>query len=136
MMTNELVGSSFVDTEVPQKASRRYFTPSYKQEILEKVDRCSAPGEIGALLRREGLYSSHLAAWRAARKKGALAGLSKKRGPSKQDSAEAKELRALKRENERLREKLRRAETVIGVQKKVSEILGVDLNPSENDEND
>ena len=136
MMTNELVGSSFVDTEVPQKASRRRFTPAYKQQILERVDRCSAPGEIGALLRREGLYSSHLAAWRTARKKGALAGLSKKRGPSKKDSAEARELRALKRENERLREKLRRAETIIDVQKKVSEILGVDLNPSENDEND
>jgi transposase len=136
MMTSPSTSSTFVSTEVPQKAKRRGYSPEYKRRILSELEHCTARGEIGALLRREGLYSSLIAAWRTASGKGALAGLSKKRGPSKKDSAEAKELRALKRENDRLRTKLRRAEAIIDVQKKVSEILGVDLNPSESDGND
>jgi transposase-like protein len=126
----------FVDTEVPAKAQRRSFTASYKLRILEQADRCSASGEIGALLRREGLYSSHLAVWREARAKGALSALSKKRGRNSKESPEAKENRRLRRENAQLREKLRRAETVIDVQKKVSEILGMDLPKVEDDESD
>jgi len=129
-------GSVFVDTEVPAKAQRRSFTASYKLDILGQADRCSEPGEIGALLRREGLYSSHLAAWRDAREKGALSALSKKRGRTPKESPEVKEVRRLRKENARLREKLRRAETVIDVQKKVSEILGVDLPKVEGDDND
>lgn len=129
-------GSVFVNTEVPAKPRRRSFTASYKLRILEQADRCSKPGDIGALLRREGLYSSHLAGWREAREKGALSALSKKRGREPKESSEAKELRGLRRENARLREQLRRAETVIDVQKKVSEILGVDLPKVEDDEND
>ena len=124
------------DTEVPAKARRRSFTASYKLGVLEKADRCAAPGEIGALLRQEGLYSSHLAAWREAREKGALSALSKKRGREPKESPEAKENRRLRKENARLREKLRRAETVIDVQKKVSEILGVELPKVEDDESD
>jgi transposase-like protein len=129
-------GSIFVDTEVPAKAKRRSFTAAYKLRILEQADRCTEPGEIGALLRREGLYSSHLAGWREAREKGALSALSKKRGRTPKESPDAKEIGRLRRENERLREKLRRAETVIDVQKKVSEILGVDLPKVEDDDSD
>jgi len=126
-----------MDTEVPARVQRRRFSPAYKLDILEQAERCSAPGEIGALLRREGLYSSHLMSWRQARKKGALAGLSKKRGPiKKKETAEAKEIKRLVRENTKLREQLRRAAVINDVQKKVSDILGIDLNPSENEEND
>lgn len=135
-MDQQSNGSVYVDTEVPAKATRRRFTAEYKLRILEQADRCSEPGEIGALLRREGLYSSHLTSWRAAREKGALSALSKKRGRTPKESSETKENRRLRRENERLREKLRRAETVIDVQKKVSEILGVDLPKVEDDESD
>lgn len=135
-MDQQSNGSMFVDTEVPAKATRRRFTAEYKLRILEQADRCSEPGEVGSLLRREGLYSSHLAAWREARERGALSALSKKRGRIPKESPETKENRRLRRENERLREKLRRAETVIDVQKKVSEILGVDLPKVEDDESD
>jgi transposase-like protein len=125
----------YMDTEVPERVQRRTFTADYKLKILAEADRSTGSGEIGALLRREGLYSSHLTSWRNSRQKGALAGLSKKRGktPSK-TTVEAKEIERLRRENAKLRDKLLRAETVIEVQKKVSELLGVDLNPSENDE--
>lgn len=126
-----------MNTEVPARAKRRSFTSKYKLKILAQVEQCSHSGEIGALLRREGLYSSHLTYWRNARQKGALAALSQKRGkPKTKNTAEAKEMERLRRENERLREKLRRASVVIEVQKKVSDILGIDLNQPENDEND
>ncbi len=131
---NEVV---YLDTEVPARVQRRRFTAAYKLKILEQAERCSQPGEIGALLRREGLYSSHLTSWRLARQKGALAALSKKRGRiKKKETAETKEVARLRRQNVKLREKLRRATAVIEVQKKVSDILGVDLNPSENDGSD
>ena len=135
-MTSSFGKAVLEGTEVPAKASRRQFAPSYKAEILAEVDGCSAPGEIGALLRREGLYSSHLTAWRQAREKGALVALSKKRGPAKAPSEQTKELKRLQRENERLRRQLRQAEAIIDVQKKVSEILGVDLDQPESDEKD
>ncbi len=124
-------------TEVPARIQRRRFTAAYKLKILEQVEQCSAPGEIGSLLRREGLYSSHLTSWRLARQKGALAGLSKKRGPiKKKKTAEAKEIERLEREVTKLKEQLRRAAVINDVQKKVSEILGIDLNPPENEEKD
>ena len=126
-----------MDTEVPARVQRRRFTAAYKLKILEQAERCSGPGEIGSLLRREGLYSSHLTSWRRARQKGALAGLSKKRGPTKKmKTAEAKEIERLEREVAKLKEQLRRAAVINDVQKKVSDILGIDLNPSENEEND
>lgn len=136
MIQNPAESSVLVDTEVPVRTTRRSFSPKYKQRILSEADQCSATGEIGALLRREGLYSSHIASWRAAREKGALVGLSKKRGQTKTETPEAKELRLLKREHKRLQAKYRRAEKLLEIQKKVSEILGVDLNPSESDERD
>ena len=136
-MTEQINEVVYLDTEVPARVQRRRFTAAYKLKILEQAERCSQPGEIGALLRREGLYSSHLTSWRQARQKGALAALSQKRGRiKKKETAEAKEVARLRRQNARLRENLRRATAVIEVQKKVSDILGVDLNPSENDESD
>jgi transposase len=135
-MMNQGNGGLYVETEVPPRVRRRRYPAEYKLRILDEADRCEGPGAIGALLRREGLYSSHLSAWRQAREEGALASLSKKRGRSKKKTAEAREIERLRRENAQLRAKLRRAETVIDVQKKVSEIMGLDLNQPENGEDD
>ncbi len=113
------------DPEVPAKARRRRFTAQYKLGILEEVDRCTQPGEIGAVLRREGLYSSHLSKWRQQRDAGALEGLTpKKRGRKPQPvDPQAQRVAELERENARLREKLEKAETIIEVQKKLSQLL-------------
>ena len=122
--------------EVPEKASRRRFDASYKLRILEEADGCTEPGQLGELLRREGLYSSHLTTWRKQRDEGALDGLrEKKRGrKSKRRDAKDQELARLRREKQKLEERLRQAETIIEVQKKVSEILGIPL-ASPDDEN-
>ena len=116
------------DPEVPEKARRRRFKAAYKLEILKAVDACSQPGEIGALLRREGLYSSHLSKWRQQRDAGALKGLwPRKRGrKARPVDRQAKRITQLERENERLRHKLEQAEMIIDVQKKLSRILGTD----------
>jgi hypothetical protein len=102
--------------------------PSPGQEvrrILREADRCRRPGEIGALLRREGLYSSQLSAWRAARERGELGGQgSRKRGPEgKRPDPSAKRIAELERENRRLRKRAERAEALVEVQKKLSELL-------------
>jgi transposase len=121
------------ETEVVEKAKRQQYTAEYKLRILREADICRASGEIGALLRREGLYSSHLTTWRRQRERGELDGLSpQKRGPKA--DPQAVELAKLQRENARLRERLRKAELVIEVQKKVSQILGVALPESDQDE--
>jgi transposase len=114
------------DPEVVPQAKRRRFSAEYKLRILEEVDACSEPGQIGALLRREGLYSSHLTTWRRQRAQGQLAGLSPKRRGRKPsvDEALVKELDALKRENQHLQSRLQQAETIIEVQKKLSGVLG------------
>ena len=105
--------------EVAEKAKRRTFTVDYKQRILEEADRCTEPGQIGELLRREGLYSSHLTTWRRQRQAGGRAGLSaRKRGPKKDE--QAAELTRLQRENERLRKQLDQAELIIAAQKKLA----------------
>lgn len=117
-------------TEVPEKARRRTFDQAYRQRIVEEADRCTEPGQIGELLRREGLYSSQLANWRRQRAEGSLSGSnSRKRGrkPKQEDSAQA-ELEQLRREKAALTERLRQAEAIIEVQKKVSELLGIPLN--------
>jgi transposase-like protein len=119
---------------VPPKAQHRRFSAEYKQRILRLAEGCTEPGEVGALLRREGLYSSHLSIWRAQRDRGELAGLApKKRGRKPDlDKPSAREIARLRRDNERLREQLRKAETVIDVQKKLSTLLGIEL-PSQDD---
>lgn len=113
------------DPEVPEKKPRRRFTAQYKARILSEIDSCADSGEIGALLRREGLYSSNITTWRRQRQVGALQGLTpKKRGRKKREiSPEAKRIAELERENQRLVKKLRQAELIIDVQKKISEII-------------
>jgi transposase len=125
------------DSEVPEKPVRRRFDAAYKQRIVEEADGCSQPGELGLLLRREGLYSSQLSTWRRQRDEGVLAGLSQKRRgrKAKKKDAAALENERLSRENERLAQRLKQAETIIEVQKKVSEMLGIAL-PSENGRSD
>jgi len=123
--TMEAVSGS--ETEVPATAKRRTFTKEYKLRILEKADRCAGSGETGRLLRGEGLYSSHLTAWRKQRREGTLKALARKRGPKTKKTAEQREVDKLRRENARLRRKLDHAEKIIGVQKKLSEVLGIQL---------
>ena len=117
------------ETEVVAKAARRRFTAAEKLRVLKEADGCTKPGELGALLRREGLYSSHLSEWRAARKRGELAGLTPRpRGPkAKPVDPRDKRLAELERENRRLSARLERAEGLIEVQKKVSQLLGIPL---------
>jgi len=118
------------DPEVPEKVPRRRFTATYKLRVLKEADQCTQPGEIGALLRREGLYSSHIATWRRQREDGILQSLTpKKRGRKKRvaDPASARVAR-LEKENLRLKQQLRRAEIIIDAQKKISEILGIEQN--------
>ncbi len=114
--------------EVTPKAKRRRFSAQYKLRILEEADRCTKSGQIGALLRREGLYSSNLTTWRRQRDQGQIGALSpKKRGPKPApDAAMARELAKLRKENQRLEQKLKKAELIIEVQKKVSALLGLD----------
>jgi transposase len=116
------------DSEVATKAQRRRFTAAYKLRILEEVDACAEPGEVGRILRREGLYSSLLATWRKARRDGALEGLEKKRGRKPKDrNPLTKKVEQLERENVRLRSKLKKAETILEVQGKVAGLLGFSL---------
>ena len=132
-MTGVLTGSSLgEEVEVVAKATRRRFTAAYKRRILGEADRCTQSGEIGALLRREGLYSSHLAAWREARARGALSRAgAPRRGPKSQPaSPDAKRILELERENRRLRARAERAEALVEVQKKLSALLHQDDGPS------
>jgi transposase len=122
-----------VQTEVVAKAKRRKYSAEYKLRILREVEACKSPGEVGALLRREGLYSSLLSKWREQREAGSLAGLSAQRRGPKVD-AQAKELARLQRENQRLQEKLDRAELIIEVQKKVVQLFGVTPSEDQTDE--
>lgn len=119
------------DPEVVLRAKRRQFSAKYKLRILTEADQCTQQGEIGALLRREGLYSSHLTSWRRQRDRGQLAGLTPKKRGRKPDP-QAAELARLQRENERLQARLQQAETIIEVPKKLSQLLG--LEPAEKDE--
>jgi transposase len=130
--------SDYPDPEVLSKVRRRQFPAKYKLRILETAEKCYKRGEIGALLRREGLYSSHLTVWRRQRDNGMLSGLNpQKRGrKSKPVNPDKKENDALIRENAALRKKLRKAELIIDVQKKVSELLGIQLNPAKNEGDD
>jgi transposase len=111
------------DPEVTEKAQRRVFSPAYKRSILQEAEQCKQPGQVGALLRREGLYSSHLVKWR---KQLRLGELEKKRGP-KAEPVSRKRVEQLEREVARLQRKLENAELIIDVQKKLSQLLSKDL---------
>jgi len=117
--------SAAPDPEVRAIAKRRQFNAAFKLSVLEQADRCTSPGAIGALLRREGLYSSHLTVWRREREAGALAALAHRRGRKATLSAEQKRLAALQAENARLERELAQAHTIIEVQKKLSTLLGL-----------
>jgi transposase len=118
------------DPEVIPQAKRRQFSAEYKLRILTEADQCTRRGEIGALLRREGLYSSHLTTWRKQRDRGQLQGLAPQKRGRKPDP-QAAELARLQRENAQLRRRLEQAELIIDVQKKVAQMLG--LNPVESE---
>jgi transposase len=136
MSQDELNKSNVPDPEVVPRAKRRRFSAEYKLRILAEADACSERGQIGSLLRREGLYSSYLTTWRQQREHGQLDGLSARewgRKPSV-DQALVKELVELKRENQRLESRLQQAEAIIEVQKKLSGLLGLTLNENQSDE--
>jgi len=113
------------DPEVRAVGKRRRFNAAYKLSVVEAADRCSSPGAIGALLRREGLYSSHLTVWRREREAGALAALAHRRGRKPVLTAEQKRLSALQAENVRLKREVEQAHTIIEVQKKLCTLLGL-----------
>lgn len=129
--------SEHPNPEVLEKAQRRIYSAEYKLRILQETDNCSE-GQIGAILRREGLYSSHLTTWRRQRQAGQLAALSdNKRGrkPTAENPLSA-EVERLRRENERLSQRLQQAELILEIQKKASTILNITLENHNNDNND
>ncbi len=129
MSQNETQMTTLPDPEVRPKAKHRRFTAEYKKRILDEADACTTAMQRGALVRREGLYSSHLTAWRRQRAHGILDGLAPKKRGVKPNPL-ALENAQLRRENERLQEQLHRAETIIEVQKKVSQLLGLPTAPT------
>lgn len=118
-----------VETEVTEKARRRGFTAEYKRKVLAEASACTKPGEIGALLRREGLYSSHLATWRNAARERGVQGLEpRKRGPkAKPRDGRDGRIAELERKTAKLEAELGRARSIIEIQKKLSELLGIVL---------
>lgn len=112
------------DPEVLPKKKRRYYTTKFKLSILEQVEQLTEQGQIGTLLRKEGLYYATISKWRKQREQGAFQGLSEKRGPKKiKNNQEQKRIHELELENTRLKKQLQKAETIIDFQKKISEIL-------------
>jgi|BarGraIncu01122A_1022018.scaffolds.fasta_scaffold19986_1 transposase len=126
------------DPEVVEYPTKRRFSAEYKMRIIAEADACKSPGEVGALLRREGLYDSHLYRWRKKQREGALGALAPgKRGPEPDPAAPfKKKIAGLEKEIERLKKKLGQAETIIDVQKKVAGLLGTPLQSPENTESD
>jgi transposase-like protein len=117
------------ETEVSSKAQRRRFTAEYKRKVLQEADGCTKSGELAALLRREGLYSSHLTTWRQQRERAELAGLApKRRGPKARPVDERDRMIAeQQRQIAHLMAKLEKAEIIIDVQKKVGRLLGIEM---------
>lgn len=121
-------GATRPNPEVVARAKRRTYTGEYKQRVLAEADAARGSGEIGAVLRRHGLYSSHLTKWRQERKSGSLEGLApRKRGPKSKANPLTAENQKLRRDNERLTDRLHKAELIIDVQKKVAMLLGIPL---------
>ena len=133
MDRTNIIPLSSSEVEVTAKPTRRRYTADYKHRILREAVTCTRPGELGALLRREGLYSSNLTVWRKQRERGEIEGLTqKKRGPlPKEKSPLAAKVATLERENRRLKARSERAEGLVELQKKVSEILGIELKHNE-----
>jgi transposase len=129
--------AGIVDPEVESKARRRQYSAAYKQRILDEADN-GGPGAVASLLRREGLYSSHLTAWRKQRESGELAGLEPRRRGKKPAPKNplAREVHRLDLENRRLQKRLRQAEIIIDVQKKLCDVLGLTVPPIEQSEDD
>jgi len=121
------------DSEVPEKAVRRRFTAEYKRRILKEAEACKDQGRLGALLRREGLYSSNLITWRRQAERGTLEALSpKKRGPKeKKLDPSLCRIAELEKAKQKLEHKLRQAELIIAAQKKIAEIFHLSLDPKE-----
>ena len=118
------------------RAKRRQFTAEYKVQIVREAARCRGQGEVGALLRHEGLYSSHLAAWRQQIERNGVDGLkAKRRGPKAKPMPSAREI-ALERERKRLEKRLQKAEAIIEFQKKVHGLLGIPLKSLESEGDD
>jgi transposase-like protein len=118
--------------EVEAKATRRRFTVEYKRKIVREADACKTPGAVGALLRREGLYSSHLTTWRAARERGELAGAPKKRGPVRRVADfRDKKLAEQAREISRWQKRAERAEALVEVPKNIAALPGTPLESEE-----
>jgi len=133
MVGNGSDGTGLVDPEVVPLARRRGFSAGEKLRILEEADACTEPGDLGALLRREGIYTSYLSRWRRARKRGQLSAL----GPGDRgrkplsDAALARKVTRLQRENERLQKRLEQVEAIIEVQKKLSQLFGPSVKEDE-----
>lgn len=135
LTSKRLIEPSPPDPEVYELQRRRKFTAQYKLDVLKQADACVEPGQIGKLLRREGLYSSHLATWKRQRNQGILVALSAKKRGRKLELANplASQVAQLEREKQILEQKLRQAELVIEAQKKISEILGIAQNMIKNE---
>ena len=133
MDSTNIMSLSPSEVEVTAKPTRRRYTAEYKHRILREAVACTRPGELGALLRREGLYSSNLTVWRKQRERREIEGLSQqKRGPlPKEKNPLAAKVATLERENRRLRARSERAEGLVELQKKVYEILGIELKHNE-----
>jgi transposase-like protein len=117
---------------VVDKPVRRRFTSEYKLRIIQEADRCTDPGEVGRLLRREGLYTSHLSAWRKAARTGSLKALGEKRGRKSKRNPLEEKVRKLEREKAQLEQELEKAHLIIDVQGKVAGLLGLSLNDEKN----
>jgi transposase-like protein len=125
------------DPEVPERPLRRRFTAEYKLRILKEADACLGQGgEIGALLRREGLYSSHLVTWRRQREEGSLEALQAKKRGRKEKNPQVRRIEELEKQNRKLEDRLRKANIIIEFQKKVADILGIPLETPPADENE
>jgi hypothetical protein len=128
--------TSTSNPEVLERPVRRTFLAEFKRRVLEEADRCTEPGQLGALLRREGLYSSHLSVWRKQREQGLDAGLTPKRRGRKARVKDPRdeENERLRRENQKLRQRLQQAEIIIEFQKKLSDLLGIPLTTAPSNE--
>jgi len=120
------------ETEVSSRPQRRRFTAEYRRRIVKEAEACAEVGQVGALLRREGLYSSHLASWRRATERAELAAQApRERGPKPKFDERDRRLVELQRENDKLKARAERAELLVEIQKKVASVLGIPLHDSD-----